>query len=253
MKPLIIARCGDSECCPENTLLAFESAIQKGADGVEFDVHQTSNAELIVHHFYNLGSSDNGLGLVGDHTLAELKSLDAGSWFSPAFAGLPKPTLAEVLELCKGKVRLELEVKSSSLVALQKIIAELRNFKLMDDVEVTTAHIPLLVHAKKLEPRLCTGTFFHRPPEWLPVPLAQQHVTDWVVQLDIQVVHLDESLLTTEFVETLQSKGLRVHGSNFDSLVQIERGLVVGVDGFSTGHLSLALQAREKSSKTGQP
>jgi glycerophosphoryl diester phosphodiesterase len=244
MKPLVIARCGDSECFPENTLPAFESAIKKGADAVEFDVHQTSDGGLIVHHFYNLGSSDNGAGLVCEHTLAELKSLDSGSWFAPEFAGLQKPTLEEVLELCKGKVRLEIEVKSSGLDALEQIIGELERFKVIDGVELTTAHYPLLLHAEKLNPRLCTGTFFYGPPDWMPLRLAQQHSFDWSQQLDIQVVHIADSLLTADFIEVLHQKAFRVHGSNLDNEEQIRRGLSLGIDGFSTGSLSKALKIR---------
>ena len=70
MKPLVIARCDDSDGFPELTSPVFESAIKKGADGVELDVHLTTNDELIVDHFYNLGSSDKGTGLVGEHRLS---------------------------------------------------------------------------------------------------------------------------------------------------------------------------------------
>jgi glycerophosphoryl diester phosphodiesterase len=241
MKPLVIARCGDSECFPENTLPAFESAIQKGADGIEFDVHQTSDGHLIVHHFYNLGGSDNGTGLVHEHTLAELRALDSGSWFSPKFAGLQKPTLAEVLELCKVKVRLELEVKSSSLAVLEQIVKTLEEFNVIDQTELTTAHLPLLFHARKLKPTLSTGTFFYPSPEWMPLRLSQSHVLDWAKQLDIQKVHLDSKLLGTEFVQRLHQENLSVHASNLDFESAVEHGLLFDLDGFSTGHLSMAL------------
>jgi glycerophosphoryl diester phosphodiesterase len=253
MKPLVIARCGDSECFPENTFAAFESAIRKGADGIELDVHLTTDNELIVHHFFNLGSSDNGLGLVGEHTLADLKSLDAGSWFSPEFAGLQKPTLAEVLELCKGKVRLEIELKDSSLNALSRVIREIEEFALSDDVEITTAHYPLLVEVKKLNPHLSTGTFFLPPPDWMPLRLAQQQIIDWSSQLDIQVVHLDLALITPEFVGKLKQNNFIVYGSNLDTVMDMQKAFDLGIDVFSTGHLSTALQVRDDRLKANQP
>lgn len=246
MKPLIIARCGDSECFPENTLPAFESAIKKGAEGVELDVHLTSDDELIVHHFYNLGSSDNGIGLVGEHTLSELKSLDSGRWFSPEFAGLQKPTLAEVLELCKGKVRLEIELKDSSLHALHKVVQEVEKFELVDDVELTTAHYPLLVHVKKLNPRLSTGTFFLPPPDWMTLRLAQQQILDWSVQLDIQRVHLNLALITPEFVNRLKQNNFAVHGSNLATVPDIQKAFDLRMDAVSTGHLATALQVKNR-------
>ena len=55
-KPLVVARRGDVENAPENTLPAFESAISRGADGVEFDVHLSLDGELVVHHFYSLST-----------------------------------------------------------------------------------------------------------------------------------------------------------------------------------------------------
>jgi glycerophosphoryl diester phosphodiesterase len=115
-KPLVIARTGDVENAPENTLPAFESAIARGADGVELDVHRSLDGELVVHHFYNLGTTDDGEGLVCEHTLAELKALDSGSWFDERFAGESKPTLGEVFELCEGRIRLEVDLKVSSLI-----------------------------------------------------------------------------------------------------------------------------------------
>ena len=66
---------------PQKTIPAFESAISKGADGIELDVHYTTDQELVVHHFFNLGHTDNGKGIVCEQSLAELKSLDTGNWF----------------------------------------------------------------------------------------------------------------------------------------------------------------------------
>jgi glycerophosphoryl diester phosphodiesterase len=253
MKPLIIARRGNSEVAPENTLPAFASAIEKGADGVELDVHLTSDDELIVHHFYTLGSSDNGVGLVNEHSLLDLKALDAGAWFGAEFANVKKPTLTEVLDLCKGKVRLEIEVKDSSLNALVKIIQEIENFKLVDEVELTTAHYPLLVHAKKINPRLSTGTFFYRPPDWMPLRLAQQHSLDWSLQLDIQIVHLDLAFITPEFVGKLKQNNFIVYSSNLDTVMDMQKAFDLDVDVFSTGHLSTALQVRDDRLKANQP
>ncbi|MFN2225659.1 MAG: glycerophosphodiester phosphodiesterase, partial [Anaerolineae bacterium] len=134
-RSLIIAARGDVEMAPENTLPAFESAITRGADGVELDVHLSADGELVVHHLYNLGSSDDGQGLVGEHTLAELKALDSGGWFDERFAGEPKPTLAEVLALCQGRSRLEIDLKDSSVGFLYQVVKEIERFDVVDDVD----------------------------------------------------------------------------------------------------------------------
>jgi glycerophosphoryl diester phosphodiesterase len=244
--PLVVARTGDVENAPENTLPAFESAISRGADGLEFDVHLTLDGELVVHHFYNLGTTDNGQGLVGEHTLAELKALDSGGWFDERFAGEPKPTLSEVFELCKGRAKLEVDLKDSGVGFLGKVVQEVERFDLVGDVELTTAHYPLLPQVKKLNPDLRTGTFFYEPPDWMPVRLAQRHILDWASLLGIAVVHLNIALITADFVDKLHQGGFTVYGSNLDSAEQIQQGLNLGIDSFSTGHLGMALQLRDE-------
>jgi len=245
-KPLVIARTGDVENAPENTLPAFESAISKGADGIELDVHRSADGELVVHHFYGLGSTDDGEGLVCEHTLVELKALDSGSWFDTRFAGESKPTLREVFELSKGRTRLEIDMKGSSLEFLHRVVEEIGRFELADDVELTTAHYPLLMHVKKLNPHLRTGTFFYQPPDWMPIRLAQKHAFDWARLLSIDVVHFNVSLIAAEFVDKLQQHGFIAYGSNLDSVEQIQRGLERGIDSFSTGHLETALRLRDR-------
>ncbi len=245
-KPLVIARTGDVENAPENTLPAFESAIDKRADGVELDVHLSADGALVVHHFYNLGATDNGAGLIGEHTLAELKALDSGGWFAERFIGESKPTLSEVFELCRGRIRLEVDLKDSGLEFLQKVIGEIENFNLTGDVELTTAHYPLLPQIKKLNPELKTGTFFYKPPDWMPIRLAQKHTLDWAKLLEISTVHLNIALITANFVDKLHQSGFIVYGSNLDSAEHIRQGLTLGIDSFSTGRLEAALQIRDE-------
>ena len=243
---LVVACRGDRECFPENTLPAFESAVLKGADGIELDVHYTTDKELVVHHFFNLGHTDNGKGIVCEQTLAELKSLDAGGWFGQQFCGVTKPTLSEVLESCKGRIRFEIDMKDSSLEFLQRVIYEVEKFDLVNDVELTTAHYPLLVKAKKINPQIRIGTFFYEPPEWMPVRLDQKHIIDWAESLELNVVHLNIALMDPGFIDTLHQRGFIVYCSNLDTEEQIQKGLELGLDSFSTGRLELAIRLRNE-------
>jgi glycerophosphoryl diester phosphodiesterase len=245
-RTLVVACRGDRECWPENTIPAFESAMSKGADGIELDVHFTVDRELVVHHFFNLGHTDNGKGIVSEQTLAQLKSLDSGSWFGTQFCGVTKPTLSEVLEYCKGRIRFEIDMKDSSLDFLQRVIREVEKFDLVNDVELTTAHYPVLVHARNINPQIRTGTFFNEPPDWMPVRIAQKHIIDWAELLGINVAHLNIVLLSPDFVDRLHQSGFIVFGSNLDTEEQIQKGLDLGIDSFSTGKLELALRLRDE-------
>jgi glycerophosphoryl diester phosphodiesterase len=108
----IIAHRGYSARAPENTLVAVETAIAAGADAVEFDLHVTADGTPVLFHDETLGRTTDGEGALRDRTLAELRRLDAGSWFAPAFAGEAIPTFAEALGRLRERIgRVYPEVK----------------------------------------------------------------------------------------------------------------------------------------------
>lgn len=110
-KPAVMAHRGDSIEAPENTLPAFQKAIDKGVEWIELDVHQTKDGRLVVLHDDNLKRLAGLDKNVWEMTYAELARCDVGAWFSPAYAGTHPPTLEEVLQLCKGKIKLNIELK----------------------------------------------------------------------------------------------------------------------------------------------
>ena len=111
---LIQGHRGAPEAAPENTLPSFSKALQRGAHGVELDVMLSKDGELVVIHDYELDATTNGSGSVKDYTLAELKQLDAGSWFADEFAGTTIPTLQEVIDhLPVRLLNIEIKVKVS--------------------------------------------------------------------------------------------------------------------------------------------
>ena len=83
----VIAHRGYSKVAPENTLAAFRAALAADADIIELDVHMTRDDHLVVMHDGSVERTTNGEGDIADFTLAEIKALDAGGWFSPEFAG----------------------------------------------------------------------------------------------------------------------------------------------------------------------
>jgi glycerophosphoryl diester phosphodiesterase len=248
-KPLIVARCGDHQNAPESTLPAFAGAVAKGADAIEFDVHLTKDGQVVVHHDFYLGRTDNGSGYLGDHTLAELKALDAGSWFDARFAGEKIPTLEEVLDLGRDRIRFEVDVKGSSLALLQRVIDMVVQLGVLPDVELTSAHTPLLFHAKRFQPQLRSGMFFYPLPEWMKPALGQEHILDWMALAEAQVAHLHSSLIDRAFVASLHEHGFGVHGSNLNTATEVENGLLCGIDQFSTDRLHLALTLCSKRDK----
>ena len=107
--PLIIAHRGASGTRPENTLAAFRRAVELGADMIELDVQLTRDGGVVVLHDDTLERTTDGAGPLAASTLADVRRLDAGSWFAPAFAGERVPTLAEVLAAIAIPINVELK------------------------------------------------------------------------------------------------------------------------------------------------
>lgn len=109
VRPLAIAHRGDSAHAPENTLAAFQAAIDAGADWLEMDVQMSADGHLVVIHDTTVDRTTNGSGQVADLTLAQLQALDAGN-------GEQIPRLADVLALAQtGRVGVMPEAKSPAL------------------------------------------------------------------------------------------------------------------------------------------
>lgn len=138
---------------PENTLASFLSAIELGCDMIECDVHLSSDGELAVVHDHTLERTTNGRGLVGAHTLAELRELDAGG-------GQRVPLLEEIIELARDRVGLVIEMKQNPVPypgLEEKLIETLRRQEMMEQASVISFHHGSIRHLKSLAPELDAG------------------------------------------------------------------------------------------------
>ena len=114
LPPPVIAHRGAAALAPENTLASFRRAAEMGARWVELDCQLTADKVPVVIHDLRLGRTTSGRGQVCRRSLAELRSLDAGSWFAPAFAAERIPTLAQALsEIARLGLGVNIEIKPS--------------------------------------------------------------------------------------------------------------------------------------------
>lgn len=165
--PPVIAHRGASSMAPENTLAAFQKAKQLGLNWVEFDVMLSADGEVFVIHDEELSRTTTGTGLVAQKSDHYLKSLDAGSWFSPHFVGEKIPTLSEVLDLLVScQLSANLEIKT--VAGLEDQVVK----KVFDILysHVKYAQIPLLISSfsypvlewvKKISPQSKIGFLMH--------------------------------------------------------------------------------------------
>jgi len=150
----IIAHRGYSARAPENTLSAMELAIELGVPALEFDVHATRDGVPVVIHDSTLNRTTNGSGRIAQLDFAQLRNVDAGSWFSPDFVGEPIPALADVLRLAQGRVnRVYVELKPGGFTAaqLERVVAELVEHGFADRAVVMSFDWTLLDHIRSFE------------------------------------------------------------------------------------------------------
>ncbi len=121
-KPIeIVCHKGANAYAPENTFASSQLCIDWGMDYVEIDVNTSQDGVLYLLHGPDVGRTTNGKGLISELSSAEIDSLDAGSWFSPKFAGEPVPRLESFLKRIKGKIKVFFDVKYP--VEPQQVIA----------------------------------------------------------------------------------------------------------------------------------
>ncbi|MFC1525798.1 glycerophosphodiester phosphodiesterase [Candidatus Latescibacterota bacterium] len=136
-KTMICAHRGLDDSAPENTLAAFVAALEREM-AIEFDIQVTADRQLVVVHDGTVDRTTDGSGQISQLSLADVKALDAGSWFGPHFAGEGVPTFDEVLELVSRyrhvSPSIALDVKNPPPDIIGMICNCLTRHQLVDDV-----------------------------------------------------------------------------------------------------------------------
>ena len=129
----VISHRGEHRAPPENTLPAFQAAIDAGADFFELDVRTTSDGRIVLMHDRTVDRTTNGTGRVHEMTFDQIRALDAGAKFGPQFAGTVVPTLEEALNLAHGKIGVYVDCKD---VTPADLVAILEKADMLDKVVV---------------------------------------------------------------------------------------------------------------------
>lgn len=228
-RPLVLAHRGASDQAPENTLAAFRRALEAGADGVELDVHLSRDGEIVVIHDEQVDRTTDGSGPVKNLTLAQLKALDAGSWFDSRFRGERIPTLAEVLETIGPACRLiNVELKSGRVLypdLERKVVETLRRFGMLEKCVISSFNHYSLRLLKGVEPAARTGILY-----------VEGLVDPWVYarQVPADAIHPPFYALLPEVVKGAHAAGFAVHTWTVDAPDQMRRALSWGVDAIIT-------------------
>jgi glycerophosphoryl diester phosphodiesterase len=228
---LNFAHRGASHDAPQNTLAAFHLAREMGADGVELDVQTSRDGEAVVIHDFTVDATTDGQGAVKDKTLAELKELDAGSWFDVRFAGQRIPTLQEVIVEIGHQLLLNVELKTrgfSNTDLAAEVVRLIEDHNLVHRTIVSSFNPFALRQVKRLNPRINTGLLYHFD---LPANLFR---TLLLLLTDPDALHPEKHLVTQEYMTWAKEKGYRVNVWTVDEPAEMERFIALGVDGIIT-------------------
>jgi glycerophosphoryl diester phosphodiesterase len=218
---------GAPKAAPENTLASFQKAREMGADGVELDVMLCADGEVVVSHDFNVERTTDGHGCVRELTLAQLKALDAGSWFGPQFVGERIPTLREVVQWAADDMLLNIELKSVSMRTdglEEKVINIVREHKLEHRAVLSSFNPFALRRVKQMAPDLHTGLLYAAD---LPIYLRRA----WLRPLARpDALHPQYDMVTGAYLLWAKRYGYRVNVWAPDQVPEMERVITQKVD-----------------------
>ena len=235
----VIAHRGANEFAPQNTLPAFEKAVEIGCDGFETDIHLTKDGVPVVCHNFTVDETSNGKGEISEMTLSELRELDFGSYKSKEYAGTKIPTLDEFLDVYAKKkmsvLNIELKCRAfsdSSREMAQKVIASVKEHGLFDDLIISSFNPQLLVACKEIDKACKTGLLYSpdtatgRKICLRPIKFAQE--------IGCNALHPLYLLVNKRYVTRAHNAGIAVNAWTVDSEVVAKAMIYAGVDGIIT-------------------
>lgn len=199
----IWAHRGASADAPENTMPAFRTAKDQGADGIELDIHLSSDNIPVVIHDTTLNRTTNLKGDISDYPLQELQQGDAGSWFSPEFCDTPIPTLEEVLKWVGTSLRLNIEIKDA--VAGKAVIGLIQDYPLLP-VLISSFHHKALQQIRSKHPNIPLGYLV----EWPPWGAGLKRALKRAIANGAESFHPRINLLNDDMITRCQQAGLGV-------------------------------------------
>ncbi len=225
----IMAHRGASGAAPENTLAALERAIRDGADWVEIDVQESADGVVLVVHDSDL-KKIGGVDLrIWETTAAELGKVDIGSWFAPEFRDQRVPTLDEALELCKGRIRVNIELKYYGHdQQLEKRVVELvEAHEMQSDIVIMSLKQEGIRKVKSMR------------PQWIVGLLTAVAVGD-LTKMDADFLAVNTKLATSSFVSSAHRSGKWVFVWTVNDPLTMSSMIANGVDVIITDEPALA-------------
>ncbi len=227
----VTAHRGASVAYPENTMAAFEGAKELGADWIELDVQQTADGQIVVLHDTNLRRTTGLDRNIWEATWDEVRQLDAGSFFDPAFAGEPVPLLADVIAFARENgMKLNIELKPSGHESsFERDVADIIREQDFEGQCVVTSQIyNVLENVKACAPEIQTVYV---------LSLAYGDITSLTAADHFSV---EASSVTPTLVRQVHGAGKQLYAWTVNTEESIQAMLDLNVDNIVTDNITLA-------------
>lgn len=202
---IIVAHRGWSGVAPENTMAAFRLAIaDPRISWIELDVQLSKDGVPVVIHDYKLRRTTGHTGAVKEYTFEQLSKLDNGSWFSPEFRSERIPKLEQVMKECKGRVHLNIELKTKDNLypGLELAVINLvKAYSMEENVVITSFDTHALKTTKLLAPSIRTG---------LITSIVPITIRDQLRILGADLLSMDYRIVEPAFIHSMMESGYDV-------------------------------------------
>lgn len=241
----IFAHRGFSGRYPENTMTAFEAAVDCGVDGIELDVHLSKDGEVMIMHDEALSRTTGRDGIVSDYTRAELEAIGVGKSDDGEWNSHPTiPSLEEYFSVIGGRVVTNIELKTAPLYypgIEEKVAALIRRFSLEDRIIISSFNWLSVLRMKQLAPELEYAMLFSG--------MRLERMGTLFREMDIRYFHPDLRIIDEGVVGDFHDNGVGVNVWTVNDEEGIRRCLSLGVDSVITNYPDMARKVIDDSRK----
>lgn len=226
---LIIAHRGASNIAIENTLNAFQKAIEMGADYIEFDVHQLKDGEVVILHDTNTYRMTGKRGTLNKITYKELNKFKIGD-------SEKIPTLHELIKLTKGKIAFNCEVKARGLA--ENLVEILREADIIESTIISSFKNDILLKIQHIEPRLRLAALRPTRMQWITSLIKPKKIIKTAFKNGFYAVNPKHIFVNRKFIKRAHEHKIKVFPWTVDSEKKIRKLVKIGVDGIITNDIS---------------
>jgi glycerophosphoryl diester phosphodiesterase len=248
----VVAHRGVPMEAPENTIPAFQRAIDLGADAIAFDVRLTRDRVPVIYHHFYLDEATAVSGPVFDYTFDQLQDVAVLGTDGNVVNGCRIPTLYEVLETFGGRIGLEIEIKGPEPESPEIVGAALCNFRhLWETIEVTSYEPALLLDIQQRCPGLATDLLFPHSEDWMRLDVVTYLAVHRARLARARAVHLHPTQFSSEVISALRSHGIEVHAWGANDEQSLNSAMEPGIPRICTDKLQQALDFRQRHKAGG--